>query len=197
MSHPNAIIVCARSWIGTRFHHQGRLKKTSAHKGGVDCLGLLVGVADELSLTGRDSLPLVQADETHYSHQPDNIRLRKRLSELLTGVPKSCMSYGDIVLLNVDDQPQHLGIISDFQDGFGIIHAYAPAKAVVEHTLDGWWIERIEAVFRVYFSASSSGGRVIFTGESYLLSAPAAESIAQPTPPPSTILPNVAPADPE
>jgi hypothetical protein len=33
-SHP--IVACARSWIGTRFHHQGRLKKADGHKGGVD-----------------------------------------------------------------------------------------------------------------------------------------------------------------
>ncbi len=39
------IAAASRSWIGTAFHHQGRTKKTTGHKGGVDCLGLLVGVA--------------------------------------------------------------------------------------------------------------------------------------------------------
>ena len=149
MQDSNAIITCARSWIGTRFHHQGRVQKTTTHKGGVDCLGLLVGVAAELNLKGRNGLWLADADETQYSHQPDNIRLRARLSELLQDIPKNEMSAGDIVLLNIDEQPQHLAICTDFQEAMGIIHAYAPAKAVVEHVFDSWWHERVHAVLRV------------------------------------------------
>src|SRR5262245_53618653 len=38
------------------------------------------------------------------------------------------------------------------------------------------------------------GTRVMFIGEVYLLSEPDAESMAQPMPPPRTMLPNVAPA---
>ena len=161
MPQSHAIISCARSWIGTRFHHQGRLKKTASHKGGVDCLGLLIGIANEMQIIGRNGLPLSLADETHYSHQPDNIRLRKCLAEVLSEVPKSCMAHGDVILLCIDNVPQHLAIVSDYpplsspplaggeEGGLGIIHAYAPAKAVVEHGLDDWWIERIETVFRV------------------------------------------------
>lgn len=142
-SHP--IVACARGWIGTRFHHQGRVKKTATHKGGVDCLGLLVGVAHELQITGRNGTLLTLEDETCYSHQPDCVRFRARLNELLQCVSQEDKTEGDIALFRIDDRPQHLGIISDI----GIIHAYAPARAVVEHALDGWWRQRIEAVFRV------------------------------------------------
>jgi cell wall-associated NlpC family hydrolase len=140
----NRIVACARGWIGTRFHHQGRVKKTLTHKGGVDCLGLLVGVAAGLHL-----LHLSAADERDYPHYPDTQRLHAKLREFLIPVSIDHIAAGDIVLLKVDDSPQHLAIVSDQPDGFGIIHAYAPAKGVVEHPLDGWWRERIAAVFRM------------------------------------------------
>ncbi len=81
MTHP--IVACARGWIGTRFHHQGRIKKTESHKGGVDCLGLLAGVAAELDLLGSDGMPLIAADETDYAHQPDSAAPLQKLSQLL------------------------------------------------------------------------------------------------------------------
>jgi len=42
------IILQARTWLGTKYHHQGRLKKSKAGAGGVDCIGLIIGVIDEL-----------------------------------------------------------------------------------------------------------------------------------------------------
>ena len=147
MTHP--IVACARGWIGTRFHHQGRIKKTADHKGGVDCLGLLVGVASELHINGKDGLPLALADEANYSHQPDTQRLRTQLETLLYPVEIYAIAAGDVVLLRVDDSPQHLGIISDGAPGLGLIHSYAPARAVVEHGFDDWWQQRIEAAFRI------------------------------------------------
>lgn len=147
LSH--AIVACARGWIGTRFHHQGRLKKTAAHKGGVDCLGLLAGVARELNLLDDKGAELAAADETNYPHYPDCTRLRRRLGGLLREIPESELRPGDVILLEIDRQPQHLAIVSDCGNGLGLIHAYAPAKAVVEHTLDAGWRARIAAAFRV------------------------------------------------
>jgi NlpC/P60 family putative phage cell wall peptidase len=146
MTHP--IVATARSWIGTRFHHQGRLKKTGSHKGGVDCLGLLVGIADELDLRRTDGTRLASTDETDYAHQPDSKRLKSKLAELLMPIPVGGISAGDILLLRIDDNPQHLAVVSDMADDLGIIHAYASARAVVEHQLDSWWKARIEAAFR-------------------------------------------------
>ncbi|MBL0320066.1 MAG: hypothetical protein IPP74_12385 [Alphaproteobacteria bacterium] len=45
MTSNQKIISQARTWLGTPFHHQARLKGK-----GCDCLGLIVGVADELGL---------------------------------------------------------------------------------------------------------------------------------------------------
>jgi cell wall-associated NlpC family hydrolase len=45
MNTRDDIVRQARTWIGTPFHHQARLKSK-----GCDCLGLIVGVVDELGL---------------------------------------------------------------------------------------------------------------------------------------------------
>jgi len=91
------IVVCARGWVGTRFAHQGRRKKSAGDAGSVDCLGLLVGVADELGLM-RDGRRLADQDETHYGHYPDSARLQAGLLRwLLKVAEKECvpgeMSY--------------------------------------------------------------------------------------------------------
>ena len=152
--HP--IVVSARSWIGTRFAHQGRVKKTSAHAGGVDCLGLLVGVAQELSLQGRNGIVLSRFDQENYGHNPESYRLKDMLTQLLEPVPAEELTPGDIVLMTLEAHPQHLGIVSDYPTGpadehtvLGLIHAYASARKVVEHRLDESWRARITDAFRV------------------------------------------------
>ena len=175
----NSIVACARSYLGTRFHHQGRLKKTATHKGGIDCLGLLTCVAAELHLRGKDGSPFTASDRTDYSHTPDSQNLRNTLTQLLHPIPTQAIQPGDILILNIDESPQHLAIVSPspLVGGLGwgqscsennctsknaphltsplmgeelnIIHAYAPARAVVEHPLDDYWQNRIECAFRV------------------------------------------------
>ncbi|MEK6746865.1 MAG: NlpC/P60 family protein [Pseudomonadota bacterium] len=139
----NEIVACARGFVGTRFHHQGRLKKTDSHKGGIDCLGLLIGVANELNL------PFTQYDEINYSHYPDVQKLRQKLAGALQEIPIENMRVGDVLLLNIDGNAQHLAIASEISNELAIIHAYAPARSVVEHVLDDWWKKRVEAVFRI------------------------------------------------
>ena len=144
----DAIVACARGWIGTRFHHQGRLKKTNQHQGGVDCLGLLVGVSKELELRDIKGKFLSDFDEQDYTHTPDTELLKQKLASLLTETSRDEIAPGDIVILNVDNSPQHLAIVSDLGEMLGLIHAYAPAKKVVEHGLDDFWRQKIIAAFR-------------------------------------------------
>ena len=138
--HAEDIITTARSWIGTRFLHQGRLKKTTTHKGGVDCLGLLIGVASELRLTDANGAPLAHYDNTQYTHMPDTTTLRYWLTTLLSPKPVAELAPGDVALLNMDGNPQHLAIIGQSQQGrLTLIHAYAQVRKVVEHELDDVW----------------------------------------------------------
>ena len=81
------IIATARTWVGTRFTHQGRRKATAQDAGGVDCLGLLIGVAEECGLR-FDGLAASALDKRDYGHYPDEARLyttlAKHLIEVLT-----------------------------------------------------------------------------------------------------------------
>lgn len=143
------IVACARGWLGTRFVHQGRLKKGASHTGGVDCLGLLVGIAAELELLDANKQQISTWDEFDYPHYPDCERLKQRLGMVMQNIPTEGISAGDVLLLSVDGRAQHLAIVADGTQELHMIHAYAPAHKVVEHVLDGWWRARIEAAYRI------------------------------------------------
>ncbi len=158
------IIAEAREWVGTRFHHQGRLKagdRSSAgkHKGGCDCIGLIMGVARKLNLTDKNGIPLNRYDCTDYSREPDGNFLREMLSQHLTEIPLSDIKPADILLFRFVDNPQHVGIVSNYlhsaqksskQHNLGIIHCYVQARRVVEHLLDENWQKRIVASYSLF-----------------------------------------------
>lgn len=119
------IVQEAKTWIGTPFKHQGRVKGL-----GVDCVGLIIGIAHAFHLT--------DFDYAAYSHAPDGITMQKLLNQHLHAIPIHTAKAGDIVLMRFDAQPQHVGILSDY----GLIHAYAQVRRCVEHRLDAVWRAR-------------------------------------------------------
>jgi hypothetical protein len=119
----------------------------------VDCLGLLIGVAAELGLEARDGSPLAGHDAPGYSKAPDGAALAARLGELLWPVAPEALQPGDVALFMLDGAPQHLAILSDYaaeQGALGMIHAYAPARRVVEHRLDAEWRKKIAGGYGVF-----------------------------------------------
>lgn len=112
----------ARLWLGTPFRHRGRLRGE-----GVDCLGLLVGVARALGLA--------VADRLDYPRQPDPLALEAALRAHLVPLPPVEAAPGDVLRLAVRGRATHLALRSER----GLIHAFAPARAVVEHGWDGRW----------------------------------------------------------
>lgn len=146
------IVKAARSWVGTPFHHQGRMKRSQNRRGGCDCLGLLVGIAAELELTtARPPIrPLTAFDETDYGHVPDGKHLEAAFDALFSKITSDELAPGDVLLMRLDKAPQHVGIVSDYHaGGLGIIHALASARRVVEHALDATWQERIMQGYRI------------------------------------------------
>lgn len=139
MERYEQIIAEARSWVGTRFHHQGRCKRTRTHKGGVDCIGLLVGVGTALGME--------IADKTDYARLPESGKLEAALDRYLMPKPLSEVLPGDVLLFTFEKAPQHVGIVSLLPDGeLGLIHAYMEARGVVEHRLDQhWWNKAVAA----------------------------------------------------
>jgi len=122
------ILIEARSWVGTPWHHQGRLKHV-----GVDCVGLIVGVASALGLTLEDT--------TDYQRFPDGVTLAKELGRqlLLTQKPLP----GDVMLFRVSRLPQHVAFCSPL----GVIHAHQGVKTVVETSLSQAWRTRLFGVY--------------------------------------------------
>lgn len=107
-----------------------------------------MGVAGELGLTLMDGRPITCLDRTDYPHHPDTAYLISQIEDALCPVAREAIRPGDIVLLRVDGSPQHLGIAGDAGNPISIIHAYAPAHAVVEHVLDEAWECRVQQVYR-------------------------------------------------
>lgn len=147
----NDIVETARGWLGTKFHHQGRVKATKAHSGGCDCIGLIVGVTKDLEMdsnifdpvTNR-KLPLYKFDYNNYPKLPDGNMLRNALANCLEEITLDEVNEGDVILFRFEDEPQHVGIVSKYKSGgLGIIHCYASARKVVEHRLDETWLKRV------------------------------------------------------
>lgn len=117
----------ARTYLGVRWHHQGR------NRAGVDCLGLVILVAHQLGLSEFDS--------SDYGRIPDGQRLRAGLTEHMdvTRAPQP----GDVLLMRFEQHPQHVAIVTER----GIIHAYAQVRKVVEHRLDAVWQGRVVAAY--------------------------------------------------
>lgn len=146
------VIAEARGWLGTRFSHQGRRRATATSAGGVDCLGLLIGVARSLHLPDRHGRPLAEHDVAIYSRQPDGAHLHAVLASLLDEQPASVTPEpAQIGLFMFEGQPQHLGIFTTrLYEGaprLSLLHAYAPARRVVEHVLGEEWNARRVASF--------------------------------------------------
>ena len=144
---PDLIVAKARTWLGTPFHHQARVKGK-----GCDCLGLVIGVAKELELTDKTGRLLASHDEVTYSRQPNSSHLIDKLSSLLDKVSLENASYGDIVVFKVGRNPQHLAILSNYDNSrlwLSMIHSDVRARCVVEHRMDDEWQAKLKYVFRV------------------------------------------------
>lgn len=127
MSIRDDIVEQARSYLGVKWVHQGRTRA------GMDCAGLIIAVAHELSLH--------YVDDIGYSRTPDGNRLRDMLNA--NAVRKTDAETGDIILMRFQTEPQHLAI----KTPIGVIHSYMAVRKVVEHSIDETWSRRIVAVY--------------------------------------------------
>lgn len=120
------VVATARTWLGTPFHHQARLQGI-----GVDCVGLVIGVARTLGLVPPDF------DVQAYPRTPDGTSLMHLVHLHMRGLQvDEQMRPGDVVVVRFDADPQHLGILGDYQHGgLSIIHAAAQPGRVIETRL--------------------------------------------------------------
>ncbi|MDN7456603.1 NlpC/P60 family protein [Burkholderia cenocepacia] len=126
MATRDQIVAEARSWLGTPYRHQGRLKGVS-----VDCAGLVVGVAQALGLPALDM--------SGYARRPDG-SLRDFVHGQTEAVAPGAQQGGDIVIFQWQNAPVHLALLTAPDC---IIHAFAINREVCEHGIDEKWLLNI------------------------------------------------------
>ena len=151
----NIVLLTARSWIGTNFHHMGRSKKKSiTNLGGCDCLGLIMGMSKEINIKSKildkdgNNIPLHKYDVTGYSRTPNGKHIYNKLKNIINEIDIYNMKIGDLLLLKMRNNPQHLAILSNYKEKYGIIHTWQDVGKVVEHELTDYWYKKIHSVFR-------------------------------------------------
>ena len=137
------IINEAFSWIGTKFKHQGRVKKSQFDLGGCDCLVLVMGIAKNLSIKALNDQYLIDFDKNSYPKLITSNILYQEFKALLKESNK--IFPGDLLILEINKWPQHLAIVVKVEPDIVIIHSYVQARKVVLQYLPKNW--RIFAAF--------------------------------------------------
>jgi NlpC/P60 family putative phage cell wall peptidase len=139
-----AVVDAARGWRGTRYQHQARLRGRA-----VDCIGLIIGVAQELGLLPPGFDPAAFAN---YGREPDPAILLGACDQFLDRIARAQAGPGDILVLrfagagSYPTPPQHFALVTE--PGY-MVHAYAAARRVVEHRIDAAWEARIVRCYRL------------------------------------------------
>lgn len=132
MTTADDIVTEARSWVGTPFRHQGRVKGKC-----VDCAGHIARVG---AVTKRTTF-----DTTQYSRQPNPRRMRAILNRELVPIAITEARGGDVFFMAYNSRhPRHLAIFT----GESIIHAYEDIGFCVEHRFTDEWRRRVRAAYR-------------------------------------------------
>jgi len=127
------IIAEARTWLGTSYQHQGRLKGIAA-----DCAGPIVCIPRALGI-----LPPT-FDINGYPREGDWPRMKRYLDAHLDRVLPAVPRGGDVLWLRPTVYPRHLAIYT-FEGT--IIHAIDVTRGVCEHSLDERWRRAIAGVW--------------------------------------------------
>lgn len=125
------LVPIARSWLGTRWGHLGRLKQNKEKNitGRVDCIGLIREVCVE---AGHDEMPDVQS----YDIYPSVDLFKEQVEMYAEKIDIKDVKPGDLMIFafNGNFQAQHIAMITKINPTY-IIHSYSqsPGRCVVEH----------------------------------------------------------------
>lgn len=131
------VIVKAREWLGTPYHHQASVKGV-----GCDCIGLVRGVYHEL----YGIMPPVFTYSPDWGDSNGNEDLMDAGFKYLEPVAPGDTRPGDVIGVRwrQDRVVKHVMILTGPSRA---IHAYNRAP-VCEINLSDWWRRRIAVVFR-------------------------------------------------
>jgi cell wall-associated NlpC family hydrolase len=139
----------AREYLRTPFRDHGRRKGQ-----GVDCVGIVLCVGEELGLCYKDGRQIRHDDFLDYGRFPVLDQMKKeahKVFELKIARPATIalahLEPGDILIMRAPHQVHHMAIVTRLQGRPGMIHAYGSMGKVAEHIISEQWLRRIEGVF--------------------------------------------------
>ena len=141
--YSNKILKVAKSWLNTKFHYGGRVKINNQNNGGIDCIGLILKIGEEINST-YNGKNIIMFDQTNYSKFSNDFEMKKFLDKYFIKIRKKDVKIGDIAYINFNNNLEHVAIISDIR----LIHCYVEARKVVEHSLNQYWKDKIKCFYR-------------------------------------------------
>jgi hypothetical protein len=124
------IATYAESWLGTRWVHQGRTKN------GIDCVGLLIKIAEHFNVPHEDKLD--------YARTPVGFEFLDQVRKYLPRAPIGGNRHGYVGIFNENIFPCHTGIIVVKGGHEYLIHATARQRETVEEHLGNSGLRLIE-----------------------------------------------------
>jgi len=135
------IVKAARTWLGTPFGHQGRIKGIAG-----DCAGLLIGVGREIGYFAPDF------NVTGYGREPVPEKMGALGDQYFDRLAIAEIQPGDIVWMILGgSNPRHIGIVATAPDGaLTVIHLSERIAGgrCVEHRFNDMWRARIVRAYR-------------------------------------------------
>lgn len=128
------IVESARKNLGIPWRHQGRSKT------GLDCLGLLIVVADDLGIPYQD--------EQGYQRRPNGHNLVNKFKDQLQEISIKDIQPGDALIFADEIYPCHVAIVSEKYGKLHIIHAHATRRKVLEEQYGYEWPNKLRKAFR-------------------------------------------------
>jgi len=129
------IVAVAKTYVGTPFHHLGRVKKI-----GIDCVGIILGVAEELNI------PLVILPEfKRYGRRSRQESLLYYMDEQFIWVENR--EVGSIAVSwydRITKEPSHLGIVTEI----GMVHTNGHLKIAIEEHWSPKWAMQIVGFYK-------------------------------------------------
>lgn len=129
------IVEKTRSFIGVPWKHQGR------NRLGIDCVGLVIIVGNEMGLIDYTS-------NNYQRHGQGTTFLREFRAGMMVEKKLDEAKPGDVLLFRDKQYPCHSAIVGEKKGRLTIIHAHALHRKVLEEELEqGDWLIRRVACF--------------------------------------------------
>lgn len=134
---PDDVVIAARAWIGTPYHHQA-----SQQGVGTDCLGLVRGVFRSLYGFEAEVPPAYSRDWAEAGKKETMLAAARRH---LIAKSVEDLAIGDVIMFRMKSYSvsKHTGIATT---STSMVHAME-GLPVREIYLNAWWRRRIAAVF--------------------------------------------------